>query len=320
MRAVMLDSRPLDAGGLDLGPIRDAVDSLTTYETTAPDAVVDRMAGHDIVLVNKVALGREALEAVASSVRLICLLATGTDNVDLEAARALGITVCNCRAYGTPAVTQHVFALLLSLFTQVHRYDADVRGGKWAASPTFCFLDYPIRELSGKRLGIVGYGELGQSVASVARAFGMEVLLAARPDGAEDDREGRVPLDGLLAQVDALSLHCPLTPATRHMINASCLERMQAHAVLINTARGALVDSTALAGALRAGRISGAGIDVLEQEPPRDGDPLLAPDIPNLIVTPHSAWGSVEARRRMVDQLAGNIRGFREGKPVRVVV
>lgn len=319
MRAVMLDSRPLDVGGLDFSPLRVVVDDLACYDATAPEAVRERIAGREIVLVNKVVLGRDLLTEASPTLKLICLLATGTDNVDLEAAAELGMTVCNCRAYGTAAVTQHVFALMLSLFTRVHHYAADVTRGKWRHAANFCFLDHPIRELAGKRLGIVGYGELGRSVAAVAQAFGMEVRLAARPCSQPDAREHRVALDALLPEVDVLSLHCPLTPDTRHLIGARALERMRCEAVLINTARGGLVDAAALADALRGGRIGGAGIDVLEREPPRQGDPLLAADIPNLIVTPHCAWGSGEARQRIVEQTAENIRAFQSGRPLRAV-
>jgi glycerate dehydrogenase len=208
-------------------------------------------------------------------------------------------------------VVQHVFGVLLLLTQRLREYDALVRSGAWQRGEQFCLLDYPIRELVGRRLGIVGYGTLGRGVARAATAFGMEVLVANRPGGTAVP--GRMDLDELLPAVDVLSLHCPLAPATQGMIGAAQLSRMKRDAVLINTARGALVDPTALAHALRDGRLGGAAIDVLSQEPPVDGNPLLAGDIPNLIVTPHIAWAAREARQRCIDEMAANVADFRRG-------
>jgi len=197
-------------------------------------------------------------------------------------------------------------------------YQQAVTAGAWQRSAQFCLLDYPIRELAGMTLGIVGYGALGQGVAEIARAFGMDVMIAQRPGG--EPRPGRQPLDQLLETVDVLSLHCPLTSATRGLIGADELKRMKADAPLLNTARGGLIDEAALAEALRQGEIGGAGIDVLEQEPPSSDSPLLCPDIPNLIITPHSAWGSRQARQRLVGELALNIQGLLQGRPRNRVV
>jgi len=255
----------------------------------------------------------------APRLRLICIAATGLNNVDLAAATSRGVTVCNCRGYGTAAVVQHVFALLLALVTRLSDYRQAVRDGRWRQASQFCLLDFPIRELAGKMLGIVGHGELGRGVARVAEAFGMRVLIAQRPGAVEEEQEGRVPLSILLPQVDVLSLHCPLTPETRGLIGAWELALMRRDAILINTARGGLVDEALLADALRQGALGGAGVDVLSLEPPVAGNPLLAPDIPNLIVTPHCAWGSRESRQRLVGQLGENIAGFLNGAPVRVV-
>jgi glycerate dehydrogenase len=216
-------------------------------------------------------------------------------------------------------VVQHVFALLLALCTRWPDYQQAVREGRWQRASQFCLLDFPIRELAGKTMGIVGYGELGQGVARAAEAFGMRVLVAQRPGTAETP-EDRTPLPVLLPQVDVLSLHCPLTPATRGLIGAWELALMRRDAILINTARGGLVDEALLADALRRGALGGAAVDVLSLEPPVTGNPLLAPDIPNLIVTPHCAWGSRESRQRLVEQLAENIDGWLAGAPVRVVV
>jgi len=225
--------------------------------------------------------------------------------------------VCNVRGYATPAVVQHVFALILALRTRLVDYRRAVADGRWQRSPHFCLLDYPIRELTGSKLGIVGYGELGKAVARVAEAFGMQVLISQRPGGPE--RPGRLPLHELLHQVDILSLHCPLTPQTQGLIGGEALKLMRPDALLINAARGGIVDEAALASALRAGRLGGAGIDVLTEEPPLRGSPLLETGVPNLIVTPHIAWASRESRQRLVDEVARNIQAFLAGRPRNLV-
>lgn len=317
MRAVMLDRLPLDQGDLDFAPLRAELDELVCHDGSAPETIPGRLAGFEVALVNKVVLTRDAL-AAADRLRLVVVMATGTNNVDLDACRELGISVCNACGYATPAVTQHVLALMTALATRWHDYDAAVSAGDWKRAGTFCLLDYPIAELAGRRLGIIGYGELGQSVGRVGQALGMELLLAERP-GSTAARAGRVALDDVLAQADVLTLHCPLTNDTRALIDAGALARMPRHALLINTARGGLVDEAALAQALRNSEIGGAAVDVFSAEPPSDEHPLMASDIPNLIRTPHSAWGSLEARRRLVGQLAENLHGFRTGHPLRMV-
>jgi glycerate dehydrogenase len=240
--------------------------------------------------------------------------------VDIDAARARGIGVCNIERYCTASVGQHVFAVVLALTHHLNAYQRLLHEGAWRASPQFCLLDFPIRELAGKVMGIVGHGELGSAVARLANAFGMQVLVAQRPGltaatTMEPDSGGpdRLPLNDLLQQADIVSLHCPLTESTRDMLGAAEFDAMKSDALLINTARGALVDSFALAAALRAGDIGGAGIDVLPEEPPVSGDPLLDPGIPNLIITPHIAWAAREARQRAVDEIAANIRSFIDG-------
>lgn len=317
MRGVFLDKYPLDQGDVDFTALAAAVSDLVLYDETTPAQVAERIRDADVVILNKVRLNRELI-AAAPRLKLIVLSATGTDNADLEAARERGVTVCNCRGYATAAVVQHTVALLLALCTRMIDYDHAVREHRWESSRHFCLLDYPIRELAGRTLGIVGHGELGQGVARVAQALGMRVLVAARPGG-DPAPPGRVPLPDLLESIDVLSLHCPLTPATRGLIGHEALARMPDHAFLINTARGGVVEEHALAQALKNGAIAGAGVDVLSMEPPRDGNPLLDPAVPNLIVTPHSAWGSREARQRALDQVAENIGAFRQGEPVRVV-
>lgn len=316
MLGVFLDQETVDNDDLDLGRLRAALPDWRWYRVTRPEEVIPRIAEANVVVSNKVHLDEAALRA-APNLRLIAIAATGTNNVDLDAAHRLGIAVSNIRAYATPAVVQHVFALMLALSTKLIDYHQAVREGRWQRAPQFCLLDYPVREIAGKTLGIVGYGELGRGVARVAEAFGMNVLVAGRPGRPAEP--GRVPLPELLPQVDVLSLHTPLTPETRGLIGARELALMKPDALLINTARGGIVDEAALADALRQGRLGGAGVDVLSVEPPTDTNPLLAPDIPNLIVTPHTAWASREARQRAVDQVAENIRAFLAGTPRNLV-
>lgn len=313
MKAVFLDTESLD--DLSFAPIEQHCSRLELYGTTAPDQVAERIAGAELVILNKVRIERRHLEG-APSVKLICLVATGTDVVDIQAAGELGVAVCNCQAYGTASVVQHVFSLLLALATRLIPYHNAVLAGKWQESTQFCFLDYPITELAGKKLGIVGYGTLGRAVGTLAEALGMEVLIARRP-GSDDI--SRPTLAELLPQLDALTLHCPLTPATRNLIDANALAMMKPGALLINCARGGLVDETALVEALRSGRLGGAATDVLSSEPPSTGNPLLDRDIPNLIVTPHIAWASTEARSRIISQTAENIAAYLAGAPVRMV-
>lgn len=312
MQSVFLDYATATINGdLDPGSLRRALPGLVLHDHTAQEDVAHRVAGCAVVLVNKLRITREIIES-APSLRLIALAATGTNNVDLATARDRGIAVCNVRDYCTASVVQHTLGVLLSLTHKLREYDALVRSGAWQRGDEFCLLDHPIRELVGRKLGIVGYGALGKGVAHAAhQALGMDVLIAQRPGG--ERTAGRVVLDELLPQVDVLSLHCPLTAATQGLIDARRLAQMKPDAVLINTARGGLVDAAALAGALRAHRLGGAAIDVLVQEPPVDGSPLLAPDIPNLIVTPHIAWAAREARQRCLDEMAANVEDFLRG-------
>ncbi|MDF2490320.1 MAG: putative glycerate dehydrogenase HprA [Pseudomonas sp.] len=315
-RAVFLDHQSLDLGDLDLSPLEQQFDSLQLYPATAPAQVAERLQGATAVISNKVMLDAASL-AANPQLELILVAATGTNNVDLNAARAQGITVCNCQGYGTPSVAQHTLALLLALATRLCDYRQAVAEGQWAKASQFCLLDFPIVELEGKTLGLLGHGELGGAVARLAEAFGMRVLLGQTPG--RPPREGRLPLEELLPQVDALTLHCPLNEQTRHMIAARELALLKPGALVVNTARGGLIDEQALADALRAGHLGGAATDVLSVEPPVNGNPLLAADIPRLIVTPHSAWGAVEARQRIVGQLADNAQGFFASQPRRVV-
>ena len=311
MSAFFLDYATVSFNGdLDPSRLRRVLPGLELCDHTPQDEITSRIAGAEVVLLNKLRLTREIIEATPS-LKLIALSATGTNNVDLMAAREHGVAVCNLCDYCTASVVQHVYGVLLLLTHKLREYDALVRSGAWQRGEQFCLLDYPIRELVGRKLGIVGYGALGKGVANAARAFGLQVLVANRPGGSREP--GRLDLDELLPQVDVLSLHCPLMPDTQGLIGAPQLARMKPDAVLINTARGALVDGQALADALRAGRLGGAAIDVLAQEPPVDGHPLLAPDIPNLILTPHIAWAAREARQLCLEEMAANVEDFRRG-------
>ena len=321
MRAVFLDFDSLGPADTDRSPLTNLLPGCEFFGATEPGQRRDRVAGAEIVFVNKVVLDRETIQA-AEQLRLICVAATGTDNVDLDTARDRGIGVCNIRGYCTPSVVQHVFTLLLALNQQLPAYQARVKRGDWSGGEQFCLLEPPFRELAGKTLGIVGLGALGNSVAEAAGAFGLRVLAARRPYRLSDDSHlynvggGEVPRIGfgaLLSRVDYLSLHCPLTNETQGLIDEAALQRMREDAILINTARGALVDPTALLAALSAGELGGAGIDVLDTEPPPADHPLLAVEVPNLIVTPHIAWAAREARQRAIDELAANVAAFQRG-------
>jgi glycerate dehydrogenase len=313
-RTVFPDFATVSRGDLDLAALEALPIELATWPVTEPGQLPTRLAGAHIAITNKLVLDEELLRQ-ATGLELVCLAATGTNNVDLDAAGALGIGVCNIKGYCTASVSQHVFAMLLELTRNLSGYRELVHAGAWRASPQFCLLDHPIRELDGLVLGIVGFGELGRAVGGLGEAFGMRVLVAERPGGEPDGprREGRVSLEALLSRSDVVSLHCPLTADTRGLIGARELRLMKPDAVLINTARGALVDTAALAAALREGRIAGAGIDVLPEEPPFAGDPLLDSAIPNLVLTPHVAWAARESRQRAIDEITANIRSFIQG-------
>ncbi|MCP4287357.1 MAG: 2-hydroxyacid dehydrogenase [Gammaproteobacteria bacterium] len=309
--SVFLDLSTIDRGDLELARLRRVSPHWEIFDRTAPELTLERIKGAHIVVTNKVVLERRIL-AGAPNLKLICIAATGTNNVDLEAAREMGIHVTNVVRYATPAVVQHVFGLILALTTRLSDYRESVIQGAWQRSDQFCLLDFPIRELSGRTLGIVGYGELGQAVGRVAEAFGMVLLVAQRPGG--PTRPGRSPLCELLPRADIVTLHCPLTETTRNLICYDELTLMKPDALLINTARGGIVDEQALADTLRQGGIGGAGLDVLGVEPPSEGNPLLQPGIPNLIVTPHIAWASRESRQRLIDEVALSIEAFWEGR------
>jgi len=290
------------------------------YARTAPEQIVERLRPATIAITNKASLGEEEL-AQLPALKLIAVAATGYNMIDIESCRRRGVAVANVRGYAVHAVPEHTLMLMLALRRNLLRYRADVRGGEWQRATQFCLFDHPIRDLRGATLGVIGYGALGQAVAKLARAFGMKVLISERHN-ARTARDGRTPFAEVLRASDVVTLHTPLTDETRHLIGAAELKMMKPEAVLINVARGGVVDERALAEAVQSGTIAGAGIDVLEREPPRldgGGSPLLDLDLPNLIVTPHNAWASDEAMQALADNLVDNLEAFVRGAPVNIV-
>ncbi|HZG52509.1 MAG TPA: D-2-hydroxyacid dehydrogenase [Pyrinomonadaceae bacterium] len=282
------------------------------YAETRPSEVVERLAGASIAVVNKVKIGAAEL-AQLPALRLIAVAATGTDNLDLKSCRERGVSVSNVRGYATHTLPEHVLMLILALRRNLLSYRGDLRAGAWQGAEQFCLLTHPIRDLHGSTLGIIGHGALGRAVEHLARALGMHTLIAERK-GAAVARAGRAPFAEVLRESDILTLHTPLNDETRNLIGAAELARMRPTALLINCARGGVVDEAALVEALRAGVIAGAGVDVLSGEPPREGNALLEPDLPNLIVTPHVAWASLQAMQSLADQLIDNIEAFVRGE------
>lgn len=317
MNIVILDAFPLNPGDNPWEPLL-VLGNVTVYDRTMPEEVLSRAAEADILLVNKVRLTAEILEALPR-LRYIGMLSTGYDVVDIKAAAARGIPVCNVRAYGTESVAQHAMALLLELCRRAGLHDASVRAGEWTRSGEWCYWLTPQVELAGKTIGIAGFGHTGHRVAELARAFGMRVIAHTRTAATVPDWPGFALVDRetLFRESHVLSLHCPLFPETRSMVNAETLGLMPAGAMIINTARGPLVHEQDMADALAGGHIAGYATDVLEQEPPAPNNPLLT--APNVIITPHMAWASAGARRNITAIAAGNIGAFLRGEPLNVV-
>lgn len=308
MKAVLLDAASL-GDDIDLGPIRTLVDDLDIHRLTAPDQTRERLEGATVALTNKVVLDAELIESLPA-LKLICVLATGTNNIDMAAAERRGIVVRNVAAYGTASVAQHTLMLILALAARLPLYQSAVQAGAWQRSDIFCLLDHRTLQLAGKHLVIVGSGVLGTAVAKLGEAFGMRVTFSARPGSEADD--SRPALATLLGEADVLSLHCPLTEATRGLVDGEALAMMKPNALLINCARGGIIDEDAALAALRERRLGGLAVDSLPSEPPRDGHPLLdaLTEPLNLIVTPHNAWITPEARQRVVELTADNLRGW----------
>ncbi|MDA8735728.1 D-2-hydroxyacid dehydrogenase [Porticoccaceae bacterium] len=318
MRGVILDCDSLGPDDLDFSALYDLPVSWTVYGDCPASEVVERIGDAEIVMTNKTVVDAATLSQ-APNLKLITLPATGTNVVDLVAASEQGVVVCNAVNYGTASVVQHVWALILALTTNLQSYSRGVMDGSWGESEMFCLLQYPVRELEGKTLGIVGAGDLGRGVAKIAQAFGMQVIFAALPERNHLDDLPRLALHELLPRVDILSLHCPLTPQTKGLISSAELALMKTSALLINTARGPLIDEPALKQALVKSEIAGAGLDVLSAEPPVGGNLLIDNAVPNLIITPHSAWIAAESRQRLMGQMVENISAFLEGKALRRV-
>lgn len=291
--------------------------TLSSYGTTEAHETLARIRGADIIITNKVVISAEHI-AANPQLKLIALAATGVNNVDVEAAKQNGTAVCNIRAYGNESVAEHAFMMMITLMRNLPAYQRDVAAGLWENSPFFCYLGAPMRDLNGKTLAIFGRGNIGKTLATYAQSFKMNVVFAEHKN-AQSVRDGYVSFDEAIRSADVVSLNCPLTPQTANMIGEAELQQMKPGAILINCGRGGLVDEAALVAALKYGQIGGAGFDVLTQEPPRDGNPLLKARLPNLIVTPHIAWASQEAANRLFDILLDNINRFVAGNPQNLV-
>jgi len=291
--------------------------TLSSYGTTEAHETLERIRGADIVITNKVVISAQAF-AENPQLKLVAVTATGVNNVDVEAAKQNGTAVCNIRAYGNESVAEHAFMMMITLMRNLPAYQRDVAAGLWENSPFFCHLGAPMRDLNGKTLAIFGRGNIGKTLATYAQAFKMNVVFAEHKN-AQSVRDGYVSFDEAIRSADVVSLNCPLTPQTANMIGEAELQQMKPGAILINCGRGGLVDEAALVAALKYGQIGGAGFDVLTQEPPRNGNPLLKARLPNLIVTPHIAWASQEAANRLFDILLDNINRFVAGNPQNLV-
>lgn len=316
MRIVILDGHAVNPGDLSWDCFRQ-FGIVTVYENTNSSQVVQRLKDADIVMTNKTPITAKLLDA-CPSVKLVCVLATGYNVVDCNAARARGIPVCNVPDYATNAVAQFTFSLLLELCNRVGHHDSLVHQGVWTACPSFCFWDTPQTELAGKTLGIIGFGRIGRAVGRIAKAMGMEVLTYNRSHHPEGEAIGKyIDMDTLLSQSDIVSLHCPLTAENTGLVNADFLSKMKDGAILINTARGGLLDEQAVADALYSGKLGGAAVDVVSREPILAGNPLLT--APNCIITPHMAWAPTQTRQRILECTVSSIAGFLKGSPINVV-
>ena len=316
MKIVVLDGHALNPGDLSWDVFHQ-FGTITVYDRTPNDLIAERIGDADIILLNKTPITAQVLDT-CPTVKLICVLATGYNVVDCQAAKARGIPVCNVPAYGTAAVAQFTFALLLELCHRVGLHSDSVHAGNWCSSPDFCYWLTPQKELAGKTLGIIGFGRIGRAVGAIAKVFGMKVLAYNRSRCPEGEAiADYVDLDTLLADSHIISLHCPLTPDTQGVISKENLSKMRDGAILINTARGPLIDELAVAEALRSGKLWGAAMDVISEEPMKQNNPLL--DAPNCIITPHMAWAPIESRQRIIDCTVKSIQAFLDGSPINTV-
>ncbi len=309
---VMLDEATLHPEDLNLDTLWATAERWERYANTTDAELLDRVQDAELIVTNKVHLDATLLNGLHNA-KLICIAATGTNNVDIQAASDLNIPVCNVTGYATSSVVEHTFSLILSLRRRLFEHQqAAIQ--QWPQAENFSVLDYSMHELKGQTLGIIGCGELGSAVAALARAFGMRVIISKRPGATNDFRPDRLPLSTVLSTADVISLHCPLTSQTENLINATTISLMKPGALLINTARGGIVDETALLKALKSGHLGGAALDVLASEPPSADHPLLTCGLTNLILTPHVAWASQESRQRLVDEMVKNIKAFTRGE------
>lgn len=313
MLTVFLDFGSVTRGDINRTILEQVASPWIYHNHTSQEQLADRIREAEIIVSNKVQLDRAAIFA-AKQLKLICIAATGYNNVDLDAAAERNIPVCNVRNYATPSVAQHTLMFMLNFACRFVEYRQLIKKGGWQTSTYFCPLDFGVVEVAGKTLGIIGYGELGKAVANLAKAFDMQLLIAEHKY-APSPRSGRTPFNHVIRQADFITLHCPLSEATRYLISQQELNQMKPSAYLINTARSALINEDDLLQALYSNRIAGAAIDVLPEEPPVNGNPLLDYPHPNLLITPHSAWASLESRQRMINLLADNIRNFLQNRP-----
>ncbi|WP_163931746.1 D-2-hydroxyacid dehydrogenase [Paraferrimonas sp. SM1919] len=314
MKAVILDYATL-GDGIDIELIKQQCDELKQYPSTNEQQLLEHIGNAEIVITNKVKLSKQQL--AQTQIKLICVAATGTNNIDLIGARELGITVANVSGYGSNTVAQHALTLMLMLATNAHKYDQAVKQGRWAQANMFCMLDYPIFELQGKTLAIVGPGAISAKLQQAALALGMKILIAERK-GTSAVREGRIAFNEAIEKADVISIHCPLTPETANLFSMNEFRLMKKQAFIINTARGGIINEQDLVTALQQGLIAGAATDVLVTEPPRSDDFMTSTPV-NLIVTPHTAWASIEARQTLVNEIAENIQAFYQDQRRNVV-
>jgi glycerate dehydrogenase len=315
-RAIFLDRETVDNGDLNFERLDACASRWHWFDHSPAHEISARVSDCGLLVTNKCPIDRHII-ASSKSLQLIVLCATGTDNIDLKAAAEHGVMVCNIRDYATSAVAQHTIGLILNLLTGQPWYRERVRQGEWSTARQFCLYDRPIREARGLTLGIIGHGVLGEAVSELARGLGMSVLLAERKD--QSVRPGRTTFDDVVRSADVISIHCPLNAQTQSLFDRRTMETMKSDALIINTSRGGIVNEIDLAQSLRDGVIGGAAIDALSVEPPPLDHPLLAQDIPNLLVTPHNAWASRQARQAAVDQMAAVIDAFSAGRPINTV-
>lgn len=314
LNIVLTDCATVSAGDLDLS-VLERFGNVSYYDETPSHLITERIKDADIIILNKTIIGKNEIDA-AKNLKLIALFATGYNNIDTTYAREKGITVCNAGSYSTSAVAQHVFGFILAHASRTSEYDRGVKDGEWIRSRLFCLFSRPTCELAGKTLGIFGYGAIGKRVAEIAKAFEMKVIACTRTPKNDPSVEF-VDFDTLLSQSDYLSVHCPLTDATRQLFDATAFEKMKKGAYFINTARGGVINEDALAEALRKGHLAGAGIDVLTTEPMQENCVLL--NAPNITITPHIAWAPLQTRERLLSIVENNITNFIEGTPTNVV-